>query len=65
MKVLHKKCSTEVKASKYTETSKNKKAVPYLDNPDENFQLISVELEIHTVSQPCSYKVHSAGVPLL
>lgn len=37
----------------------------YLDDPDEDLQLVDVQLQVHAVRQPRSYQVHGAGVPLL
>lgn len=37
----------------------------YLYNSDEDFQLIHMQLQVHTVCQPGAQKIHCAGVPLL
>lgn len=37
----------------------------YLYYPNESFQLVDVELQVHAVCQPSAYNTHGAGVPLL
>lgn len=37
----------------------------YLYNSDEDFQLIYMQLQVHTVCQPGAQEIHCAGVPLL
>lgn len=39
--------------------------LPHLDDPDEDLQLVDVQLQVHAVRQPGSDQVHGAGVPLL
>lgn len=48
-----------------TEAQKQKGQRSHFDNPDENLQLVNVELQVHSVGQPRSQQVHGAGVPLL
>lgn len=38
---------------------------PHLCDPDEDLQLVDVELLIHAFSEPGPQKVHGGGVPLL
>lgn len=42
-----------------------KAAGSHFNNPDEYLELVNVQLQVHPVSQPRSYQVHGAGVPLL
>lgn len=37
----------------------------YLCNPDEDLELVDMELLIHTLSEPGSQQVHGGSVPLL
>lgn len=37
----------------------------YLYHPDQGFQLVNVELQVHPVGQPRADDVHGAVVPLL
>lgn len=37
----------------------------YLYYPNESFQLVDVELQVHAVCQPSAHNTHGAGVPLL
>lgn len=39
--------------------------IHYLYNPNKNFQLIKMKLQIHPVCQPGAYKIHWTGIPLL
>lgn len=48
-----------------TEAQPPKELRSHFDNPDENLQLVDVELQVHSVGQPRSQQVHGAGVPLL
>lgn len=48
-----------------TEAQKQKGGRSHFDDPDENLQLVNVELQVHSVGQPRSQQVHGAGVPLL
>lgn len=37
----------------------------YLNNVDECFQLIHVQLQVQSVSEPNTYRPHGVSVPLL
>lgn len=40
-------------------------SVRFLHYPNESFQLVDVELQVHAVCQPSAHDTHGAGVPLI
>lgn len=66
--LIHRTCRTH--AGKQTLSSRQRDSTEntsagYLYYPNERFQLVDVELQVHAVCQPGADDIHRAGVPLL